>query len=54
MKTTLFNEEVLFASEELVQIDASDILELKERAKKIHVKELEFALIKIQKIICMK
>ena len=33
MKTTKFNEEVLFASEDVVQIDASDIAELKQKAK---------------------
>ena len=33
MKTTIFNEEVLFASEDVVQICASDILELKQKAK---------------------
>ena len=32
MKTTAFNEEVLFAADAIVQIDASDILELKKMA----------------------
>ena len=34
MKTTKFNEEVLFAADAIVQIDASDIEELKQKAKK--------------------
>ena len=33
MKTTKFNEEVLFAADAIVQIDASDIVELKQKAK---------------------
>ena len=33
MKTTKFNEEVLFARDSIVQIDASDIAELKQKAK---------------------
>ena len=33
MKTTIFNEEVLFATDAIVQIDASDIAELKQKAK---------------------
>ena len=33
MKTTIFNEEVLFATDTIVQIDASDIAELKQKAK---------------------
>ena len=33
MKTTKFNEEVLFATDAIVQIDASDILELKKMAR---------------------
>jgi cupin fold WbuC family metalloprotein len=33
MKTTIFNEEVLFASDAIVQIDATDIAELKQKAK---------------------
>jgi cupin fold WbuC family metalloprotein len=33
MKTTKFNEEVLFATDAIVQIDASDIAELKQKAK---------------------
>ena len=34
MKTTKFNDEVLFATDAIVQIDASDIEELKQKAKK--------------------
>jgi cupin fold WbuC family metalloprotein len=34
MKTTIINEEVLFAYDEIVQIDTSDIEELKQKAKK--------------------
>ena len=34
MKTTKFNEEVLYADEAIVKIDANDILELKQKAKK--------------------
>jgi cupin fold WbuC family metalloprotein len=33
MNTTKFNEEVLFASDAIVQLDSSDIAELKKRAK---------------------
>ena len=33
MKTTKFNEEVLFAADAIVQLDASDIVELKQKAK---------------------
>jgi len=33
MKTLKFNEEVLYASDAIVQIDAADILELKQKAK---------------------
>ena len=33
MKTTKFNDEVLYAADAIVQIDASDIEELKQKAK---------------------
>ena len=34
MKTTEFNKEVLFSPDNILQIDASDIDELKKKAKK--------------------
>jgi cupin fold WbuC family metalloprotein len=40
MKTTVFNEEVLFATDTILQIDSSDIEELKQKAKQNHRKRI--------------
>ena len=44
MKTTKFNEEVLFARDSIVQIDASDIVRLKQKAKQNPRKRIRICL----------